>query len=435
MRALYKNILQVALDFTETSRALKAAKEAVEGGADWLEAGTPLIKSEGLDAVRELKKQFPNIPIVADMKTMDVGRLEVEIAAKAGAFCVTVLGAASLKTIEESVEAAKNYGAAICVDLLGVEENIQLIKFCEKIGVDHFTIHLPIDEQMLGRSPVDLVKKVKSITTLPISVAGGIHSENAADILNAGADIIIVGGAITKSEDARKATATIKTAIERKIVIKTTLYKRIGEDRVEDIFQKVSTPNLSDAMHRGGVIEGIFPITGNCKMVGQAITVRTYPGDWAKPVEAIDFAREGNVIVVDAGGVPPAVWGELATHSAINKKISGVVVFGAIRDIDEIRKLKFPAFAKIICPNAGEPKGFGEINIPIKINNVIIEPGDWIVGDDNGMIKVPKKDAVEIANRAMDVLEKENRIRKEIKEGGTLSTVTELLRWEKAIVK
>lgn len=430
-----KSILQIALDFTEISRALKAAKEAIDGGADWLEAGTPLIKSEGLNAIRELKRQFPKVPIVADMKTMDVGRLEVEIAAKAGASYATVLGAADRKTIEESVEAGRNYGIAICVDLLGVEDDVDLIEYCERTGVDHFTIHLPIDAQMLGGSPIELVKKVRRITKLPISVAGGIHSENASQIVKAGADIIIVGGAITKSENAKTATATIKKAITKGIAIKTELYKRVGEDKIREVFQKVSTPNISDAMHRGGVIPDILALTGSVKMIGKAITVRTYPGDWAKPVEAIDVASDGDVIIIDAGGITPAVWGELASHSAVRKKISGVVIFGAVRDIDEIRKMKFPVFAKFICPNAGEPKGFGEINVPIKINNLIIEPGDWIVGDDNGIVRIPKRDTVEIANRSMDVLEKENRIRKEIKEGGTLSSVTELLRWEKNIVK
>ncbi len=435
MSVIRKNILQVALDFTEISRALKVAKEAVEGGADWLEVGTPLIKSEGLNAVRELKKRFPKVPIVADMKTMDVGRLEVEIAAKAGASYATVLGAADRKTIEESVEAGRNYGIDICVDLLGVEDDVDLIKYCEEIGVNHLTIHLPIDAQMLGDSPVELVKKVKRITKLPISVAGGIHSENAAQIVKAGADIVIVGGAITKSEDAKTATATIKKAIAKGVSIKTYLYKRVGEDKVREIFQKVSTPNISDAMHRSGVIPDIFPLTGSVKMIGKAVTVRTYPGDWAKPVEAIDLTSSGDVIVIDAGGVSPAVWGELASHSAIRKKVSGVVIFGAVRDIDEIRNMQFPVYAKFICPNAGEPKGFGEINVPIKINNIIIQPGDWIVGDDNGVVRIPKKDVVEIANRSMDVLEKENRIRKEIKDGGTLASVTELLKWEKNIVR
>jgi len=166
-------------------------------------------------------------------------------------------------------------------------------------------------------------------------------------------------------------------------------------------------------------------------MVGPAVTVRTYPGDWAKPVEAIDRAREGEVIVIDAGGVGPAVWGELATCSARQKKLSGVVIDGAVRDTPEIRQWKFPVFARLIMPTAGEPKGFGEIGIPVRVGEVRINPGDWIVGDGDGVVAIPREKVVEFTNRAMDVLEKENRIRKEIEEGSTLSSVTELLRWEK----
>jgi len=86
-----------------------------------------------------------------------------------------------------------------------------------------------------------------------------------------------------------------------------------------------------------------------------------------------------------------------------------------------------------VTPTAGEPKGFGEINVPIKIGNVPILPGDWIVGDESGVVRIPKARAVEIANRAMDVLEKENRLRGEIRAGGTLAKITELIKWEKAI--
>jgi 3-hexulose-6-phosphate synthase/6-phospho-3-hexuloisomerase len=82
-------------------------------------------------------------------------------------------------------------------------------------------------------------------------------------------------------------------------------------------------------------------------------------------------------------------------------------------------------------PTAYEPKGLGEIGVPVKVGGVRINPGDWIVGDDDGVVAIPKEKVVEIANRAMDVLERENRIRREIMEGSTLSKVTELLRWEK----
>ena len=426
-----KSIIQIALDFVELKRAIKLAHEAVKGGADWLEAGTLLIKSEGMDAVRTLRKEFPHHTIVADMKTADTGRAEVEIAAKAGADLVCVLGGVSESTVKECIEAGRNYGAKIMVDLLEVEDLVKRAKEIETWGADYLCIHTPIDAQMRGKDPFTALRKVSKAVNIPISVAGGINSETAPKAVEAGASIIIVGGAITKSDDARKATLLIKKSIKDTKPIKTILYKRVTGKNIKDVFLKVSTPNISDALHRGNPCKDIRPVWEGIKMVGRAFTVRTYPGDWAKPVEALDKADKGDIIVIDAGGVPPAVWGELASWSAKQKGIAGVVIDGAIRDVPEIKNLKFPAFAKIITPQAGEPKGFGEIGVPIEIGGTRILPGDWIVGDDDGVIAISQAKAIEIANRSMDVLEKENRVRKEIKEGSTLSQVTELLRWEK----
>jgi len=426
-----KATLQLALDFVELPRALRVAREAVDGGVDWLEAGTPLIKSEGLEALRALRREFPELTIVADMKTMDAGRVEVEYAAKAGADVVGVLGAASDATIRECIEAGKNYGAKIIVDMISVKDPVSRAKQAEEWGADFVGIHCAIDEQMEGKDPFDVLRRVAESVDIPIAVAGGINSETAPLAVEAGASIVIVGGAITKSADARRAAEEIKRAIITLKPVKTTLYRRAKANEIREFLMKVSTPNISDAMHRSGDIPGIKPVGRGLKLVGPAVTVRTYPGDWAKPVEAIDEAREGDVIVIDAGGVPPAVWGELATHSCLSKGVAGVVIHGAIRDTSEIRKMNFPAFSRLVCPRAGEPKGFGEIGVPIKIEGVLIEPGDWIVGDDDGVVVIPKARAVEICNRAMDVLEKENRLRREIDEGSTLSQVAQLLRWEK----
>ena len=423
--------LQVALDFVELARALKLAEEAVDGGADWLEAGTPLIKSVGLDCVRELRKKFPRHTIVADMKTMDVGRIEVESAAKAGANIVAVLGVASNSTIRECIQAGQHYGAKIMVDLLEVPEFLKRAKEIEQMGTDYLGLHTSIDEQMRGKISFEKVGRVTQEVNVPVAVAGGINSENAFKAVEAGAAVVVVGGAITKSEDAQKATQKIKKAIDQRISIKTKLFKRVTDENIREILEKVSTANISDAIHRQEALRDIFSVTLGTKMVGQAVTVRTYPGDWAKPVEAIDQAEEGDVIVIDAGGVGPAVWGELASHSAQEKKLAGVVIDGAVRDVTEIRRLNFPAFAKIITPTAGEPKGFGEISVPVRMSGTKVFPRDWVIGDDDGVIVLPNKKAVEFANRAMDVLERENRIRKEIQEGGTLGNVTELLKWEK----
>ena len=423
--------LQVALDFVELTRALKLAEEAVQGGADWLEAGTPLIKSVGLDCVRELREKFPHNTIVADMKTMDVGRIEVESAAKAGANIVAVLGVASNSTIRECIQAGQHYGAKIMVDLLEVPEFLLRAKEIEQMGADYLGLHTSIDEQMQGKISFEKVSQLTQEVNVPVAVAGGINSENACKAVEAGATVVVVGGAITKSEDAQKATQQIKKAIDQRISIKTGLFKRVTDENIREILEKVSAANISDAIHRQEALRDIFSVTLGTKMVGQAVTVRTYPGDWAKPVEAIDQAGEGDVIVIDAGGVGPAVWGELASHSAQEKKLAGVVIDGAVRDVTEIRRLNFPAFAKIITPTAGEPKGFGEIGVPVSVSGTRVFPGDWVVGDDDGVMVLPNKKAAEFANRAMDVLERENRIRKEIEEGRTLGNVTELLKWEK----
>jgi 3-hexulose-6-phosphate synthase/6-phospho-3-hexuloisomerase len=431
MELVMKPVLQLALDFVDLKRAVKCAQAGISGGVDWLEVGTPLIKSEGLEAVRELRRQFPHISIVADMKIMDAGRIEVESAAKAGANIVDVLGAASDATIRECIQAGKNYGAKIVADLIAVNDPVSRGRKIEEFGADYITVHCSIDEQMEGKDPFAVLRKLTEAVSLPVGVAGGVNSETAASAIEAGASIIIVGGAITKAIDPREAAATIKQVMKEGIAIPTKLFKRGSEAEIRKVLEQVSAANLSDALHRGGVLEGIRPLFNGIKMVGPAVTVRTYPGDWAKPVEAIEVAQPGDVIVIDAGGVGPALWGELATHSAMQREIAGVVIDGAIRDTFDIIQLDFPAFSRLVMPNAGEPKGFGEIGVPIMVGNRKVENGDWILGDDDGVVVLPRSMATEYANRSMDVLEKENRIREEIKEGSTLAEVTELLRWEK----
>jgi 3-hexulose-6-phosphate synthase/6-phospho-3-hexuloisomerase len=426
-----KPVLQLALDFVDLPRALLVAEEAVAGGVDWLEAGTPLIKSEGLQAVRELKARWPDHVIVADMKTMDAGRAEVEYAAKAGAKVVGVLGAASDATIRECVEAARNYGAEVIVDMVQVTDVVARAKAAQEMGASYVGIHIAIDEQMQGKTPWETLRQVAGAVSIPVAVAGGINSETAPQAIQAGASIVIVGGAITKAADATTAAKTIKEAIETLVPAESEFFVRATGPDLRDKLARVSAANVSDALHRSGDIPGLRPLALGSKLVGPALTVRTHPGDWAKPVEAIDHARPGDVIVIDAGGVPPAIWGELATNSAIQRQVAGVVIHGGARDSGDIRQLGLPLFCTLVTPTAGEPKGFGEIGVPIRISGVRVSPGDWIIGDDDGVCVIPKEKAVEYTNRAMDVLERENRLRKEILAGSTLSQVGYLQRWEK----
>jgi 3-hexulose-6-phosphate synthase/6-phospho-3-hexuloisomerase len=428
-----KPILQVALDLLNEHRAIQIAKESVKGGADWLEAGTPLVKSEGMDIIRKLRDAFPDKTIVADMKTIDTGAFETEMAAKAGADVVVILAAADNSTIQDAIKSARKYGTKIMIDLIGVKDKIKRAQELEKLGIDYLCIHIGIDEQMIGKKPLEILKEIFKNTKTPIAVAGGINSENAADLVKAGASIIIVGGAITKAKNVTEATKNIKKAINEKKIVKTDLFKKYDKTQFKKAFSLVSTPNISDAMHKTGAMVDIKPVKLGFHMVGKALTVRTIDGDWAKPVEAIDKADIETVLVIDVNGGKTAIWGELATNSAKKKGLSGVVIDGAIRDLDDIIKIEFPVFSRYISPNAGEPKGLGEIGAEINCGGQIVKTGDWVIGDDSGVVVVPQEIAQEIANRALDVKEQENRIREEINRGSSLGAVVKVKKWEKKI--
>ncbi|RJR40887.1 MAG: bifunctional hexulose-6-phosphate synthase/ribonuclease regulator [Desulfobacteraceae bacterium] len=436
--------IQIALDLLDLPRAIRIAEEAVKGILEetrddskaWVELGTPLIKSEGMNAVREMRGRFPQLTICADMKTMDAGSTEVEMAAKAGANIVFILGCSPDSCVSEAVLAAKKYGVKLAADLISVADPEKRAVELEKMGVDIVNIHVGLDQQVLGIKPVDLVRRIASSISgkAMISAAGGLNSETAVQAWEAGADIIIVGGSLYKAaspeESVRKIIQSLKTG--RPIASKE--FVKYDAEHLVDAFRKVSTANVSDAMHRTGELRGLKPVwvgePGELKFAGPAVTVRTYNGDWSAPVQAIDHAKPGDVLVVDACQGEVAIWGELATHSCISKGVAAVVIDGAVRDIDDIRRLKFPVYARHFTPTAGEPKGFGEINAPIEVCGRKVEPGDWIIGDESGVVAVPRNSAMEMANRAIDVLERENRIREEIKRGSTLGQTAYLKKWD-----
>jgi len=423
-------ILQVALDILELDRAIQIAREAVEGGIDWIETGTPLIKSEGMNAVRALKDNFPGHTILADMKTMDTGALEVEMAVKSGADIVILLGSADDSTIADARRAADKYGAKLMCDLISVPDPVARARELEKMGIDIINIHVGIDMQMMGITPIELLRQMKNEIDIPIAIAGGLDANSSGEAVLAGADIVIVGGNIVRSPDVTASARNIRQNMDAPMPAAEDRGSIEAETR--QLLTRVSTPNISDAMHRKGAMHGLFSVNPGLKMVGPAVTVQTFEGDWAKTVEAIDTAQSGDVIVIYNGGSDQvAPWGELATLSCINKGVSGVVIDGAVRDIDDIRRLEFPVFARTVVPNAGEPKGFGEINAEIRCAGQTVRPEDYIVGDDNGIVVVPKERAYEIARRSVEVEKNESRIRDEITKGSTLSKVLRLEKWEK----
>jgi 3-hexulose-6-phosphate synthase/6-phospho-3-hexuloisomerase len=376
-----------------------------------------------------MRKAFPDRTILADMKTVDTGAMEVEMAAKAGADVVIVLGSADDSTLLDALRSAHKYGVRLMADLISAPDPAKRAVELEALGVDYVNVHIGIDQQMIGKDPISILKEISQRVKVQLAVAGGLDANSAVQAVKAGAKIVIVGGNITRSDNVTEAARKIRQSVDSPDAVEIHDVDTIDQE-IRAILKEVSTSNISDAMHRKGAMKGIRPLVRG-KMVGTAVTVQTFSGDWAKPVEAIDIAKEGDVIVIYNENKDIACWGGLATQSSLNKGIAGVVIEGAARDIDEIENLGLPIYTSNAVPNAGDPKGFGEINAEITCGGQTVKPGDYIVGDESGVVVIPAERAYELARRAKEVYKTEKRLFDEIKRGGTLSEILELKKWEK----
>src|SRR6202046_1108359 len=179
-----KTIVQISLDIINIPEALDTARLALRAGVDWLEAGTPFIIAEGMNGVRALRAEFPGVPIVADLKTMDGGWLEAEMMAKAGATHVVVMERAHPETLKVVVRAGQDFGVKVMGDNLGAPDMVAAARRLEDLGCDYIIHHIGYDERRGivasgGRcpSPLDQLRDVVRAVRVPVQAVGGLSIE------------------------------------------------------------------------------------------------------------------------------------------------------------------------------------------------------------------------------------------------------------------
>jgi 3-hexulose-6-phosphate synthase/6-phospho-3-hexuloisomerase len=204
-------IVQISLDLTNIDEALETAALALRAGVDWLEAGTPLILAEGLHGVRALRKAFPGVPIVADLKTMDGGYLEAEMMARAGATHVVVMARAHEETIKCVVQAGRDHQIKVMGDNLGCPDMVAGAKMLEDLGCDYVIHHIGYDERRgiaaAGHrmpSPLDQLREVVRAVQVPVQAVGGLTLEQAVQCPLYGAPLVVLGAPLTVDADAFK---------------------------------------------------------------------------------------------------------------------------------------------------------------------------------------------------------------------------------------
>ena len=234
-----KTIVQISLDVTDIAEALDTARMARRAGVDWLEAGTPLIIAEGMHGVRALRREFPGVPIVADLKTMDGGWLEAQMMAQAGATHVVVMERAHPETIKVVVKAGRDFGVKVMGDNLGAPDMVASARRLEDLGCDFVIHHIGYDERRgivaaggVCPSPLDQLREVVAAVRLPVQAVGGLSVEQAVRTPEYGAPLVVLGAPLTIDADAFKTASGDLESKLRLICERVHAYGEVGPSAI-----------------------------------------------------------------------------------------------------------------------------------------------------------------------------------------------------------
>ncbi|GIG87828.1 orotidine 5'-phosphate decarboxylase / HUMPS family protein [Plantactinospora endophytica] len=202
---LTHGIVQVSLDLKNLDDGLRMAAIAAEAGADWLEIGTPLLLAEGTRAVRALRREYPDHPLIADLKIMDGGYGEAALYAEAGADAVVVMGRAHDATIQRVCEAGADFGLLVMGDDMAADDRIAEAKRLENLGVGMVLHHIGHDHRNmhreLGLSPLTDLPGIVAATTIPVQAVGGLSIDQAVSCPTIGAGVVVFGAPLAIDDE------------------------------------------------------------------------------------------------------------------------------------------------------------------------------------------------------------------------------------------
>ncbi|MFA6052233.1 MAG: 3-hexulose-6-phosphate synthase [Methylobacter sp.] len=209
-----KPLIQMALDSLDFDQTVALARE-VAPYVDIFEIGTPCIKHNGINLVKELKSRFPERLLLVDLKTMDAGEYEATPFYAAGADICTVLGVSGLATCAGVIKAANAYGAEAQIDLINVDDKVRCARATADLGAHIMGIHTGLDAQAAGHTPFSDLNDIARLgLNVRISVAGGIKASTVQDVVRAGANIIVVGAAIYGAASPADAAREIRELVD-----------------------------------------------------------------------------------------------------------------------------------------------------------------------------------------------------------------------------
>lgn len=286
-------LIQLALDSLDFDQTIALAEKTAPH-IDIFEIGTPCIKHNGVDLVKALREKFPDKLILVDLKTMDAGEYEAAPFYAAGADICTVLGVSGSATIAGVVKAAKTYKAEAQVDLINVPNKLDCAKEAAKLGARIIGVHTGLDAQAAGQTPYADLNAVASLgLDVRVSVAGGINASTVQQVVDSGADIIVVGAAIYGAPCPADAARTIRRLAEGRTTHRDKILDKISSvlSATNDAYYQQLTDMLDNSRRifvsgagRSGLVGRFFAMrlvhSGyDTSMVGEVVTPSINAGD------------------------------------------------------------------------------------------------------------------------------------------------------------
>jgi 3-hexulose-6-phosphate synthase len=202
---LTHGIVQISLDLKNLDDALRMAEIAMTAGADWLEIGTPLAMAEGAHAARRLRREYPDVPLIADLKIMDGGYGEAALYADAGADAVVVMGRAHDATVERVAKAGEDFGVLVMGDDIAAPDRVAEARRLEALGVGMVLHHIGHDHRSthpeLKLSPLTELADIVAATTVPVQAVGGLSIEQAIGCPGLGAGVVVFGAPLAIEDE------------------------------------------------------------------------------------------------------------------------------------------------------------------------------------------------------------------------------------------
>ncbi|MDD1633694.1 MAG: 3-hexulose-6-phosphate synthase, partial [Methylococcaceae bacterium] len=246
-----KPLIQIALDSLDFDQTISLAEQTAPY-VDIFEIGTPCIKHNGINIVKELRERFPKKLILVDLKTMDAGEYEAEPFYAAGADICTVLGVSGLATISGVIKAANKYNAEAQIDLINVPNKLECAREAANLGAHIIGVHTGLDAQAAGQTPfADLQDIAELGLNVRLSVAGGINQSTVQQVVKAGADIIVVGAAIYGDPSPADAARMIRLLADGKSTHRRLIIDKIsGILAATDESYNLKLTNMLDSANR-----------------------------------------------------------------------------------------------------------------------------------------------------------------------------------------